>query len=134
MEDKNWRVEDAREEGAEEWMLGAIATSPSYCGWSPGGDYMCGRGWAKNDSFDEWENNSIDINELNRIVDFYFCYDEDEKKLVLHMWMLHPRKGASKGVTIHDVKEKDLPSIYAFLRTARDNCVEQFSRVPEERG
>lgn len=33
----------------------------------------------------------------------------------LRLWMLHPRKGASRGVTIERVSEADLPAIKAYL-------------------
>lgn len=33
----------------------------------------------------------------------------------LHVWMLHPRKGAARGVTVQSVSEVDVPAIKAWL-------------------
>ena len=37
-------------------------------------------------------------------------------RLVLNLWLLHPRKGASRGVEIKSVLETDLPQVREFLR------------------
>lgn len=48
-------------------------------------------------------------------------------KLVL--WMLHPRKGCSRGVEIYNITENDLPSIHNWLKTARERNFERFNKL-----
>lgn len=57
-------------------------------------------------------------------------YTEPEAHLNLVVWMLHPRKGCSRGVRIERLTEEDLPKAYAWLREARDRNAERFSRIP----
>ena len=42
-------------------------------------------------------------------------------KLNLTMWVLHPRKGASRGVLFENIAEADLPKAVAMLREGRAN-------------
>lgn len=48
----------------------------------------------------------------------------------LILWMLHPRKGCSRGVQIGRVEREDLPAVYAWLREAANRNAERFSRIP----
>jgi hypothetical protein len=50
--------------------------------------------------------------------------------LQLVLWVLHPRKGCSRGVEIKQVDQDDLPSVYAWLRTADERNRERFSKLP----
>lgn len=47
----------------------------------------------------------------------------------LVLWLLHPRKGASRGVEVRITRD-DLPDIYAFLREAAERNAARFSRIP----
>lgn len=53
-------------------------------------------------------------------------------QLGLVLWLLHPRKGASRGVEIKSVCEADLPEVYAYLREAAHRNAERFSKIPNE--
>jgi hypothetical protein len=57
-------------------------------------------------------------------------YTEPEPYLGLVLWLLHPRKGASRGVHIKRIPEDKLPEVYAFLREAAERNADRFSKVP----
>lgn len=48
----------------------------------------------------------------------------------LVLWVLHPRKGCSRGVTIKNVTQKDLPYVFAYLRKARALMMDRFGKIP----
>jgi hypothetical protein len=50
----------------------------------------------------------------------------------LHFWMAHPRKGASRRLTIASYDEGDLPDIVAWVRGARERTLKRFACRPEE--
>lgn len=50
-------------------------------------------------------------------------------RLALCLWMLHPRKGASRGVDIDSVEEGELPEVLGYLRTAAARNASRFSKV-----
>lgn len=47
----------------------------------------------------------------------------------LVLWLLHPRKGASRGVEIERIERSDLPAVFAFLKGAADRNAERFAEV-----
>jgi hypothetical protein len=57
-------------------------------------------------------------------------YDEDAGHVALQLWVLHPRKGASRGVYIKRIEHADLPDVFKFLRQAAERNAERFSRIP----
>lgn len=59
-------------------------------------------------------------------------FDEPEAKLGLQLWILHPRKGAARGVEIEEILEEELPEVYAYLREAAERNAERFSKIPTE--
>lgn len=59
-------------------------------------------------------------------------WTSDKAQVSLQLWMLHPRKGCSRGVLVHNIQESDLPRVFAFLRTARERNAERFSKIPGE--
>ena len=96
-----------------------------YIGWIPGSDYMNGMGdfdsnmvyntWSE--FYDAWGYNDT---ELNTVVNYYFAEsarDEDDNiiEVELNLWILHPRKGASRAVTIKFIKEDELPAVKQYL-------------------
>lgn len=104
--------------------------SRGYIGWNPFADYMCNGGnWSSRLEYKSWQSfidefeNADD--DMNVIINFYFDqreYDEDDNKIPLedrithlNMWLLHPRKGTSRGVYIAEVTEGDLPQIKAYM-------------------
>lgn len=52
-------------------------------------------------------------------------------RLALQLWILHPRKGAARGVYIRTIEQSDLPSVYAYLRAAAERNAARFSNVPD---
>lgn len=57
-------------------------------------------------------------------------YTAERGHVELVLWLLHPRKGASRGVEYQLIEQDDLPSVFAFLREARDRNAERFAKVP----
>lgn len=55
---------------------------------------------------------------------------EPEPHVSLTLWLLHPRKGASRGVEIKRIQQSELPEVFAFLRTAADRNAARFARIP----
>lgn len=47
----------------------------------------------------------------------------------LVLWLLHPRKGASRGVEIKRLNQADLPAVFSFLREAAQRNAERFAKV-----
>lgn len=58
-----------------------------------------------------------------------YVYDEPAGKLGLQMWILHPRKGASRGVRLSEIKELELPQIVEYLKSAAARNADRFSRL-----
>ena len=58
-----------------------------------------------------------------------YVYVSDHADVSLVLWVLYPRKGASCGVEIKNIKQDDLPSIFKFLKLAADRNAERFARV-----
>lgn len=52
--------------------------------------------------------------------------------LSLVLWVLHPRKGCSRGWEVKNIQQAELPEIYAYLRLAAQRNAERFSRIPAE--
>ena len=56
-------------------------------------------------------------------------FTEDKAHAGLVMWLLHPRKGASRGVEVARVKKSELPAISAFLKQAAERNAARFAKV-----
>lgn len=50
--------------------------------------------------------------------------------LALQLWVLHPRKGAARGVYVKTIEQADLPAVIAYLRRAADRNASRFGRLP----
>lgn len=61
-----------------------------------------------------------------------FTYDSTAPYVSLTYWLLHPRKGASRGVRIQRIERQELPAVFAFLRAARDRNAERFAGIAED--
>lgn len=59
-----------------------------------------------------------------------YVYTADIAHVNLNLWLLHPRKGCSRGVEIRNILENDLPSVFEFLRTARRRNESRFALIP----
>lgn len=53
-------------------------------------------------------------------------------RLVLYLWLLHPRKGASRGVTIRNVQPEDLPEVKELLRASMAQHQKHFAWAMED--
>jgi hypothetical protein len=129
-------------------MLEPLKLNPNYTGWGPGDDGMKGPGewWDNACVVDGWDANQLTVDELNEIVNFYFKINRPAKNceacngngstytgpatLDLVLWVLHPRKGASRGWTIKNIQHEELPEVYAFLRTAAASNAKRFATIP----
>jgi hypothetical protein len=58
-----------------------------------------------------------------------FCYTEPSAHVKLVLWMIHPRKGASRGVEIQLIDQDDLPNVFAWLKEAAKRNAERFAKV-----
>jgi len=58
-------------------------------------------------------------------------YDEPEGKVALQLWVIHPRKGCSRGVYIEEIKKTDLPKVFKFLNEAKERNENRFSKIPQ---
>jgi hypothetical protein len=61
-----------------------------------------------------------------------YVYTQPEAQLNLILWLLHPRKGCSRGWEIKCIKKNDLPEVYAFLREAAQRNADRFNKIPKE--
>lgn len=60
-----------------------------------------------------------------------YSYVEDFATVNLVLWMLHPRKGASRGVEIKNITQEDLPEVFAFLNEAAERNANRFNKIPK---
>ena len=59
-------------------------------------------------------------------------YTEPTGHLGLVLWMIHPRKGASRGIEIDQIEKDELPAVYRFLATAAKRNAERFEKIKEQ--
>ncbi|MHB0943298.1 hypothetical protein ACYCSU_16745 [Paenibacillus sp. ALE1] len=58
-----------------------------------------------------------------------YIYTEDRARLALQLWILHPRKGCSRGVYIKDVKKNEIDRVIEHLKLAKNRNNERFSQL-----
>lgn len=56
-------------------------------------------------------------------------YTSETANLSLILWMLHPRKGASRGVEVKGIQESDVPAIAKWLNEAAAQNAQRFAGV-----
>lgn len=56
-------------------------------------------------------------------------YTEPKAKIGLQLWMLHPRKGCSRGVYIKDIKQEELSTVISHLKEAQKRNNERFAKL-----
>lgn len=60
-----------------------------------------------------------------------YNYVENFATVRLILWMIHPRKGASRGVEIKNITHENLPEVFAYLREAAERNANRFSQIPK---
>lgn len=60
-----------------------------------------------------------------------YVYVSNNAHVTLTLWMLHPRKGCSRGVEISKIEQDDLPRIFDWLKAAARRNSERFSKIQE---
>lgn len=59
-----------------------------------------------------------------------YIYTEPKAKLALQMWFIHPRKGASRGVYLKEIKNnRELNMVIDYLIKARERNYARFSKL-----
>lgn len=58
-----------------------------------------------------------------------YVYTSPTCRLALTLWVLHPRKGCSRGWEIASIEEQELPDVYRFLADAAKRNAERFAKV-----
>lgn len=58
-------------------------------------------------------------------------FTTEDARVSLTLWVLHPRKGASRAMQVHTILQPDLPRVFAFLREAAARNAQRFAAIPE---
>jgi hypothetical protein len=58
-------------------------------------------------------------------------YVEPAAHVNLVLWLLHPRKGASRGIEIKNIRQQDLPSVMSYLTEAANRNARRFCGIIE---
>lgn len=58
-----------------------------------------------------------------------YNYVEDFATVNLIIWMIHPRKGASRGIEIKNIKQNNLEEVFSYLREAAERNMNRFSKI-----
>lgn len=56
-------------------------------------------------------------------------FDEDKAHLELQLWVLHPRKGCSRGLRVKSVLQSDIPKVVEYLQEARKRNDDRFAKI-----
>lgn len=56
-------------------------------------------------------------------------FTSETANVSLTLWILHPRKGASRGCEIAKIQREELPEVFAYLREAADRNAARFGKV-----
>lgn len=57
-------------------------------------------------------------------------FTEEAARVTLTLWVLHPRKGVSRGVRVDPILQSDLPGVFAYLREAAARNAQRFAAIP----
>lgn len=57
-------------------------------------------------------------------------FTSETARVALTLWVLHPRKGASRGLEIATIQCEELPEVFAYLRSAAARNADRFGKVP----
>lgn len=56
-------------------------------------------------------------------------YVAPDTTVSLTLWMLHPRKGCSRGVEVNNITPEDLPAVFEYLQIAAQRNADRFSEI-----
>lgn len=56
-------------------------------------------------------------------------YTSEAARLGLVLWMLHPRKGAARGVDVKNIRQDEVPAVLEWLRKAAERNAQRFECV-----
>lgn len=59
-------------------------------------------------------------------------FTADHARLGLVLWVLHPRKGCSRGVDVKNVREDELPAVFAYLAEAAQRNADRFKGITSQ--
>ena len=150
---------ELKELNALPWQFALLGYNPDYTCWGPHEDYMINNSqWASPIFYNNWLTHEMVLDELNEVFNFYFeidrkqknctvcdvlsrahcsncngkghVYTADEARVSLVYWLVHPRKGCTRGVEVKNIQETDLPEVFAFLHEAKDRVANLFSKLP----
>lgn len=60
-----------------------------------------------------------------------YNYTEPKPHVELVLWILHPRKGCAKGLTVRNVSKEDFNDAISFLKEAQERNHDRFSKLKE---
>jgi len=58
-----------------------------------------------------------------------YVFTEPKAKLGLILWVLHPRKGCSRGVHFKEIKKEEIPKVVDYLKSAKKRNNDRFSAL-----
>lgn len=58
-----------------------------------------------------------------------YVYTADKAHVALQLWILHPRKGASRGLYIQRIEREDVPKAIEYLQEAAQRNADRFSAI-----
>lgn len=56
-------------------------------------------------------------------------FTADRAHVALVLWLIHPRKGASRGVEVAKIEREELPAVFEFLAQAAKRNADRFAKV-----
>jgi len=58
-----------------------------------------------------------------------YVYTAKKAHVSLVMWFIHPRKGCSRGVEVKTILEKDIVSVFEYIKKAAARNADRFSKI-----
>ena len=139
----NYNDEDIQEYGLEpeKWMLNALTMNPDFSLWSPYKGYMDNESdeWNGRLIYNNWDELKKDfrewiVDQYNEIIDFHFEVHRKSPgtnrcNLGIALWVLHPRRGCSRGIHVKAIQKKELDKVATTLKVADQQNRKKFSKL-----
>jgi hypothetical protein len=117
---------------AKEWQIDCLKLNPNYNSWGNDEGYMSDENgqWSSPIQLDS-VSELFELDDLNELINFYFNIENNGygALLGLQMWFIHPRKGASRGVYLKEIREDEVKIVIDYLKEARNRNYERFSKL-----